>query len=185
MPMSVARANTPFRDTWRYKAGLTLIIIGHGILLTALLLPMLGFGLGIGGVLAMVGEGTCLLSIVFLGKDGFLEIKHRVVKTAREGFEGTVGRDRFRVGIGLIVYNTLALLTVEILAVQRALRATAENPDPGVLGIAPEAMATAIVFLVASGELAFMVAIYVLGAEWWDRFRALFVWKNPIAAGCD
>ncbi|MEE8311939.1 MAG: hypothetical protein V3R77_06760 [Candidatus Binatia bacterium] len=183
--MSVAQTPTPFRNTWRYKAGLTLIAVGHLILLVALLLPMLGFGVGVGAVLAVIGEGMCMLSIVFLGKEGFLEIKHRIVKTAREGFEGAVGRGRFRTGVALIVYNTLALLAVELLALQRALRATSENPDPGVLGIAPEVLASSVVFLVASGEVAFIFAIYVLGGDWWDRFRALFVWKSPVAVGRD
>ena len=183
--MTASDTTTPFRDTWRYKAGLSLIVVGHLILLSALVLPMLGFGLGVGGTLVMVGEGVCLLSIIFLGKDGFLEIKHRIVRSAKEGFEGPVGQGRFRTGICLVVYSTLAIFIVEVLAVYHAIQSTPDSPDPWVLGLSPDAVATSVVWLVGTGEAAFIVAIYVLGGDWWDRFRALFVWRNPVLAGRD
>lgn len=176
---SSAQAGAAFRKSWRYRVGLALIIIGHAVLLCAMALPMLEFGIGLAGTLVVVGEGTCVLSIVFLGKDGFLEIKQRIVRTAREGFVTPVGRARFRAGIALLALSTVALFVVEMLALQHVLRATPHGAAPTVLGIAPAALGRLVLYLIVSGELAFIAAIYVLGADWWDRLRALFVWRNP------
>ncbi len=79
------------------------------------------------------------------------------------------------------MFSTVALFAMEMLTLQHILRSTPEAPDPTLFGISPDELARLVVYLIVSGELAFIVAIYVLGADWWDRLRALFVWQNPVA----
>ena len=64
-----------FTQTWRYKIGLGLIIIGHVGILLGVLGGFIGFGAATIGALVVGGEIVALASIVFLGKDGFIAIK--------------------------------------------------------------------------------------------------------------
>ena len=45
-----------FTKTWRYKAGLTLIIVGNGILVLGIIMPALGAGAGTVGTMVVGGE---------------------------------------------------------------------------------------------------------------------------------
>ena len=38
---------------------------------------------------------------------------------------------------------------------------------------------TMVFWLFLIGEISFLVAIYVLGADWWGKFRRIFVWEAP------
>ena len=35
-----------------------------------------------------------------------------------------------------------------------------------------------VLWLFMIGEMSFLVAIYVLGADWWGKFRRIFVWES-------
>ena len=66
-----------FTKTWRYKIGLTMIIVGNLGILSALAMPALGAGAGTVGAVVLGGEGLSLASIIFLGKSGFKAIKSK------------------------------------------------------------------------------------------------------------
>ena len=68
-----------FTNTWRYKAGLTLIIVGNGILLLGIVMPALGAGASTVGTMVIGGEVISLASIAFLGKEGFKAIKNKAL----------------------------------------------------------------------------------------------------------
>lgn len=73
---STATPDTAFTKTWRYKVGLTMIIVGNLGILFALVMPALGVGAGAVGALVVGGEVVSLASIVFLGKEGFKAISN-------------------------------------------------------------------------------------------------------------
>jgi hypothetical protein len=57
--------------------------------------------------------------------------------------------------------------------------ATAEGPGAPVWGLDIAKQGDLVFWLFLIGELSFLVAIYVLGAEWWGKFRRIFVWEKP------
>ena len=58
-------------------------------------------------------------------------------------------------------------------------RITPQGPHPIVWGLDLDQQASMVAWLFLIGEVSFLIAIYVLGADWWDKFRRLFVWEAP------
>jgi hypothetical protein len=56
---------------------------------------------------------------------------------------------------------------------------TPENPMPAIWGLDFAQQGTLVFWLFLIGESSFLVAIYVLGADWWGKFRRIFVWEAP------
>lgn len=166
-----------FTKSWRYKAGFGLIVFGHVILVLGLVSPALGIGAGTAAAMILAGEVISMVSIVLLGKDGFMAIKSKLFGFLKAGFAGPVGRTRHRIGIALLCTNVVTAIIVMIYAWSAFGAAMAEEPTFIVWDLAIEQQASLVFWLFLIGELSFLVAIYTLGADWWDRFRALFVWQ--------
>ena len=175
--LNAGRAAIDFKQSYRYRVGLTLIIVGHLTLGVAWLLPFFGVGLGMAGFLMLSGEAMALLSILFLGKEGFKAIKAKVFRAAKAGFTAPVGKVRHYIGIFLVSFNGLTAWTLLVLVLFIASRATPELPTPEVWGLNWSQQNDLALFLLISGEITFLVGIYVLGADWWERFRRLFLWQ--------
>jgi len=170
-----------FTRTWRYKVGLTLIVGGHVILLIGALLPVLGMGAAISGAVILGGEVTALASIVFLGKEGFKAIKAKMVGAVKASYTEPVGRTRHYLGIVLLCTNILTTYAFAAYAWIVFDRITPENPFPEVLGLSFHQQDDLVLWLFLAGEITFLLAIYVLGADWWGRFRNIFVWTESKA----
>ena len=172
-----------FTRTWRYKIGLGLIIIGNVGLVIGILLPLLGLApggkAGLVGVLIVGGEVVSLSSIIFLGMEGFKTIKSKVFGFVRGGYVARVGPVRHYIGIALFCTNILTTLLMALYAWDTFDRTTTENPMPAVWGLNFAEQGELVTSLFLIGEISFLTSIYVLGADWWGRFRDLFVWKNP------
>ena len=97
---------------------------------------------------------------------------------ARAGFEKPVGLVRHSVGIALLLANFFTSLTLSVFA----WASYAVAPDEVVWGMSLDQQASFYTTLFVSGELAFPVGIVVLGADWWERFRGLFLWHPPAEA---
>lgn len=167
-----------FTRTWRYKVGLFLIVGGHIILLIGVVLPFLGMGAGISGAVILGGEVTALASIVFLGKEGFKAIKSKMVGAVKASYTAPVGRTRHYAGIILMCTNILTTYAFAAYAWIVFDRITAENPFPEVLGLSFGQQDDLVLWLFLTGEITFLLAIYVLGADWWGKFRNIFVWAE-------
>ncbi len=168
-----------FTRTWRYKVGLSLIVGGHIILLIGLVLPFLGIGAAISGAVILAGEVTALASIVFLGKEGFKAIKAKMFRAVKATYTAPVGRTRHFIGILLLCANVLTTYAFAAYAWLVFDRITAENPFPEVLGLSFAQQDDLVLWLFLAGEITFVLAIYVLGADWWGRFRRIFIWEAP------
>ena len=175
--VAAGTAGADFKKSWRWRVGLTMILVGHLVLLAAMLVPLLGMSVTFAGFLFMSGELMSLVSIVFLGKEGFKEIKGKFVGIVRAGFVAPVGRMRHYIGIVLVCFNAVPAYVVGVLAWQISMTATAEAPTPVIWGLDWRRQLDLTIYLIVAGEAAFVLGIYVLGADWWGRFRQLFVWQ--------
>ena len=167
-----------FTRTWRYKGGLFLIIAGHVLLLIGLVLPFLGMSAGIVGAVVLGGEVVALSSIVFLGKEGFKAIKSKIFGAVKGTYTAQVGRTRHYLGIVLFCTNVLTTYTIAAYAWVVFGAITAENPFPQIWGLSLDQQESMVQWLFLSGEITFLLAIYVLGAGWWGKFRNIFVWTE-------
>lgn len=176
---SIEKPAEDFTGTWRYKIGLFLFIIGNlGIVGAALILPFLGVGVTTIGAIMVGGEIVSLASIVFLGKEGFKVIKSKVFVFAKSTYTEPVGRTRHRIGIVLLLTNVVTIYLMMIYAWDAFAIAVAEGPAATVWGLDLEEQGSMVFYLFLIGEISFLVSIYVLGADWWERVRKVFVWQE-------
>ena len=178
MTESSATATTKdnFENSWRYKIGLALIVGGHVILLGAIVLPAVGLlSAAMAATGVVVGEGVALISIAFLGKDGFLAIKNKIFGAVKAGLQKPVGRVRHTVGIVLLLTNFFVAATLALFA-----WFSYDAPPGGtVWGLSAEEQPNFYATLFLIGEFSFPIAIIILGGDWWQRFRELFIWHPP------
>ncbi len=173
-------SNKPDQDftrTWRYKLGLFMIIVGNLGILAGMLLGFLGLGAATVGAMMVGGEIVSLASIVFLGKEGFMAIKNKIVGAVKASYTAPVGRTRHRIGITLLLTNVVTTYTMMLYAWDAFAAATAEGPAAAVWGLDFAQQGSLVFWLFLIGEISFLIAIYVLGADWWGKFRRIFVWE--------
>ncbi len=168
-----------YTRTWRYKVGLFMIIAGHLVLLLAFVLPFLGVSTAFVGAAVMGGEAVSMASIVFLGKDGFKAIKSKIFGFVKGGYAASVGPVRHYIGIVVLCTNVLTTYILMLYAWTAFDVTTPENPLPAIWGLDCAQQGTLVFWLFLIGESSFLVAIYVLGADWWGKFRRIFVWEAP------
>ena len=167
-----------FTKTWRYKLGLTMIVVGNGALVGAVLLGgAIGLGAATIGAIVVGGEVVSLASIVFLGKEGFMAIKNKIVAAAKSSYTQPVGQTRHRIGIVLFLTHVATAYLIVLYAWDAFAIAAAEGPDAAVWGLNLAEQGDLVFDLFLVGEISFVVSIYVLGADWWGKFRSIFVWE--------
>jgi len=169
--------STDFTQTWRYKVGFTMIVVGNLGIILALFLPALGVGAGTVGAMVVGGEIVSLASIVFLGKEGFKAIKSKFVGAVKASYTGPVSKARHYLGIALLLTNLLVTSILALYAMDSMGAATPDGPHPIVWGLDLEQQKTLLTWVFLIDPLSFIFAIYVLGADWWGRFRRIFVWE--------
>lgn len=168
-----------FTRTWRYKVGLFMIIVGNLGIVGAVLMGFMGLGAATVGAIVVGGEVVSLASIVFLGKEGFMAIKNKVVAAAKSSYTQPVGQTRHRIGIVLLLANVVTTYVMMIFAWDAFAIAIADGPGAPVWGLNIEDQGSLVFDLFLIGEISFLIAIYTLGAEWWGKFRRIFVWEAP------
>ena len=89
-----------------------------------------------------------------------------------------VGRTRHYIGIILLCANFLTTYAIAAYAWVVFDSITAESPFPEILGLSLDQQDAMVLWLFLAGEISFLLAIYVLGADWWGKFRNIFVWNE-------
>ena len=176
---SEIESSTDFTRTWRYKIGFAMIAVGNLGILLALVLPALGVRAGAVGAMVVGGEIVSLASIVFLGKAGFKAIKSKFVGAVKASYTGPVSKARHYLGIALLLTNLLVTSILALYAMDSMGAATPDGPHPIVWGLDLEQQKTMLTWVFLIDPISFLLAIYVLGADWWGRFRRIFVWEAP------
>ena len=180
---SAGTAPEDFTRTWRYKVGLFLFIVGHLGLVVGLLLPLVGAGAALVGALVVGGEIVGLTSIVVLGKEGFKAIKSKVFASVKAEYATPVGPTRHYIGLALLLGNVVTTYAMMVYAWDAFAAAGAEGPAAAVWGLDVAQQGSLVLWLFLIGEISFFISLYVLGADWWGRFRNIFVWQEPGSQG--
>ena len=171
-----------FTKSWRYRIGIVLFVIGNGGIIVGLLLPLLGMApggkAGLVGVFILGGEIISLTSIVFLGKEGFKAIKSKVFSFVKTGYTESVGRPRHIVGIVLLLTHVFMAYTMAFFAFTIFRSTSAADPLPIIWNLDFDGQGSLYLTFFLIAEISFLVSLYVLGADWWGRFRQIFIWKG-------
>lgn len=148
---------------WRLKLGVGLFILS--IALPVLGVPLIAvMGLSAGAVATVSGallggsEVLGIVAVAVMGKSGYAYIKNRVFGFLKQyGPPAEVGRTRY--AIGLVMFAVpIAFGWLSPYVAERV---------PGYLG---NELTYAIV-----GDLLLLASLFVLGGDFWDKVRALFI----------
>ncbi len=175
---STASLDTDFTKTWRYKLGFTMIVVGNLGILLGMVMSAFGAGAGIVGALVVGGELLSLGSIIFLGKAGFKAIKSKFVGAVKASYTQPVGKGRHYIGIALLWANMVATYILVVYGWASFDFLIAGNLQFEFAGLDLAQQKTLAFWIFFIGEISFLVGIYMLGAEWWGKFRRIFVWEE-------
>lgn len=163
--MTTAQNSAPPPPGWRFRTGIFFFVFGWVCplfipLVTASSLPA-GWKTTLSGLLLVGGpEVFSFAAIFFLGKSGFNYIKSKVmVFLKRYGVPREVSRTRYRFGLAILI-----LLTVWGYFIYYA-------PD-----LIPGYKENRLVINLIA-DFIFVASFFVLGGDFWDKFRALFIYE--------
>jgi hypothetical protein len=147
------------------------LYLGITMILLSFLVPLLGFwvasldlpvavkGMVIGLLTVGGPEVLVLIAISLLGKEAFTAITSRVLPfLSRFAPQGSVSKGRYKVGLALFL---VSFLPSYFLAYDPNLISSAAQPR---------------IFVCMAADLTFVVSLFVLGGDFWDKLRSLFVY---------
>ena len=153
----------PLRAGWRFKLGLVVLIVGF---LSPLSIPLVTasdlptqWKAVISGALAVgIPEVFTILAIAIMGKSGYNLIKERIFSFLKKhGPPDRVSPTRYRVGLFMFAIPVLF----------GWLGPYGAHHIPGFLDHR---------FLVSLiGDIMFIASLFVLGGDFWDKIRGLFI----------
>ena len=167
-----------FTRTWRYKVGFTMIVVGNLGILFGMVMSAFGAGASTVGALVVGGEMLSLASIIFLGKAGFKAIKAKIFGFIKADYAKPVGKGRHYIGIALLWINMLTTYILVVYGWASFDFLLAGNLQFEFWGLNLAQQKTLAFWIFFIGEVSFLVGIYMLGAEWWGKFRRIFVWEE-------
>jgi len=148
---------------WRLKLGAALFGL-------SIILPLIGVPLvvaldlsrtmtaSVSGGLLLAAELLGVAAVAVVGKSGYAFIKSKVFGLLKQyGPPNKVGRLRYK--IGLVMFGTPVLFGWLSIYTADYIPAFAQNPLPYALG----------------GDLLLLTSLFVLGGDFWDKIRSLFV----------
>ena len=151
-----------FTATWRFRTGVALIALGW---ICPLFIPLVSKSVlstewktALSGFLLVVGpEVLSLLAIAILGKDGFNYLKEKVFALLRRAAPtAKVSRARYRAGLAiwalLFIYGSFVWYAPDLVP------GYSENR----------------IVMNLTADFLFIASLFVLGGDFWEKFRALF-----------
>ncbi|MBI4796425.1 MAG: transporter suffix domain-containing protein [Deltaproteobacteria bacterium] len=156
---------TPPPPGWRFYLGVALFLLGFlsplGIPLVTLMDLPLTWKATLSGILLVgVPEVFCLLAVAFLGKSGFIYIKAKIYGFFRKyALPKEVSRRRYRLGLVMFIIPLFC----------GWLGAYVFHLIPG---YAEHRFAVNF-----AGDVIWLSSLVVLGSYFWDKVRALFIYR--------
>ena len=155
------------KKDWRFYAGLAAMAAAIILPLAAIFVPLLGLSTAHSAVLVgiMVAGGPevlCILAVVLLGKDTFNYFAH-LAKTAvrRAVVETPASRTRYYIGLAIMLVSWLPAY----------LYAYLPGAFPG---------GDTRIYILAVMDLAFVASVFLMGAEFWEKARRIFVYEGKV-----
>ena len=149
--------------------GFVLFSIGNALAIAGLVLAALGYAgdARAGWIVALVATGELVIigSVFVVGDDRYERMKTR---------GSALSERRYHFGIAILIAHLATYLLVWTGGILAYTRADEANPFPSVFGLGFEQQGPAFVWGVIAAELLFTLAVYVLGPQWWVRFKRLF-----------
>jgi hypothetical protein len=147
---------------WRFKLGITIIALMFAIWL---LIPLAAFLKASAGTIAAITGGIfiankvlLLLAVAIMGKSGFRELKGRLFGyVAGLAPNPVVGQRRYRIGLVMFCLPLVSAI----------LEPYIDSIWPG---LRPESWQLELL-----GDTMLVASFFVLGGNFWDKLRALFV----------
>jgi hypothetical protein len=118
----------------------------------------------ISGALLVAGEVLGLVAVAVMGKTGYTYIKSCVVGFLRR-HGPTREVSRLRYNIGLVMFSVPILFGWL---------------SPYAIGLVPGLTRHPLVYAVG-GDLLLLASLFVLGGDFWDKVRALFVYSDKVS----
>jgi hypothetical protein len=150
---------------WRFYGGMTALALAVVLPLGAAVVPLLGLSVAssalLVGVLVAGGpEVLCIIAIALLGKDTFQYLAQRAKLALRRAvLDRPVSKTRYYSGLAVIM---LSWLPAYIYAYFPAAL-------PG---------GNARIYILAAMDLAFVASVFVMGGEFWEKVRRIFVYEG-------
>ena len=168
--------------SWRYRLGLVLFFGAFPIFFaTPVVIPMLGLSTGesaalIGGILLAV-EVLWFASIPLLGKEGFETVKQRAFGWLKLSSD-PISRARHRFGVTLLLGSILLDVLLNLIMVGTDFLAPETDvPTKQLLGLTFSEQATVYVSIQILTTVGIVAALFVLGADFWERLKTAFEWQ--------
>lgn len=151
---------------WRFRLGLIIFVVGFS---SPLLIPLVSasdlstkWKAIVSGALAVgIPEVFSIVAVAIMGKSGFNYMKERIFGFLKKhGPPDVVSRTRYRIGLVMfvlpIVFGWLVPYTPRL-----------------VPGYVAHRFAVNL-----AGDLMFVSSLFVLGGDFWDKVRALFIYES-------
>lgn len=152
---------------WRFYAGITAMVLAVIMPLGAVIVPVLGLPTAqsalLAGVLVAGGpEVLCILAIALLGQDTFRYFVHKAKAAFRRAIlDRPASKLRYYAGLTIILLSWLPAY---------------------IYAYFPAAMpgGNARIYVLAGIDLAFVVSVFVMGGEFWEKVRRIFIYEGKI-----
>jgi hypothetical protein len=164
--VDVSTPPTLKRD-WRLYAGMVAMVLSVVMPLSALVVPVLGLSTAqstlLAGVLLAGGpEVLCILAVALLGRDTFRYFTHRVMAALRRAvIDQPASKARYYAGLVVILVSWLPSYIYAY--------APAVMPGKNVR-----------IYVLAAMDLAFVVSVFLMGGEFWEKVRRIFIYEGKI-----
>lgn len=150
------------KKDWKFYLGITLLAISILTPILVLVIPFLGLPAGLAALIAgacLVGvpEICALIAIALLGKETWNYLVSKL-KEKLPALPTRVSKSRYYLGLTLNIGSLIPLYIAgyfpDILP-----------PQPGRL------------YVMIAGDLVFVASFFILGGQFWEKFKSLFVYE--------
>jgi hypothetical protein len=157
----------PPTKTWRYHAGISILVLAGVLPLGALLVPLLGLStsqttLVVGLMVGGAPEVLCLVAVALMGKENVSQIVGSVKQFLyRIIFATPASKHRYYAGLTVSIITLLPIY---------------------LYGYAPSLLPgdPFKVYILAGSDILFILSILFMGGEFWRKFSRIFVWEGKV-----
>ncbi|WP_426228629.1 transporter suffix domain-containing protein [Pararhizobium sp. DWP3-4] len=156
----------PQAPAWRFKLGIVLVCIAIAMWLCVPVAAWAGVPstriAAITGVIFIVNKVLLLLVIAVMGKAGFQELKRKIFGVFRLSADTHISRARYNLGL---VMFCIPLISASL--------------EPYIDALWPD-LRPNMWQLQLLGDVMFLASFFVLGGNFWDKIRSLFIRSSRV-----